>query len=114
MTLLIPQIPAGVAEALLSELALARPEDLDPRDEFRYSQAITQPTGGLPISDDDFGRFLACAKGTGAPVLDLRAELDRHPEWYWANDWHFNPEGARVFAKLAAARIRAALGKGLP
>lgn len=52
MTLLIPQIPSGVAEALLSELALARPEDLDPRDDFRYSQAITQPTGGLPISDD--------------------------------------------------------------
>ena len=51
MTLLIPQIPSEVAEALLSALALARPEDLDPGDEFRYSQSITQPTGGLPISD---------------------------------------------------------------
>jgi hypothetical protein len=51
MTLLIPQIPSGVAEALLSELALGRPEDLAPGDEFRYSQAITQPTGGLPITD---------------------------------------------------------------
>lgn len=51
MTLLIPQIPSEVAEALLSALALARPEDLDPGDEFRYSQSITQPTGGLPITD---------------------------------------------------------------
>ena len=48
MTQLIPQIPSSVAEALLPELALARPENLDPGDEFRYSQAITQPTGGLP------------------------------------------------------------------
>lgn len=52
MTLLIPQIPSGVAEAMLSELALVRPEDLDPGDEFRHSQAIAQPTGGLPISDE--------------------------------------------------------------
>lgn len=51
MTLLIPQIPSGVAESLLLELVLARPENLDPGDEFRYSQAITQPTGGLPITD---------------------------------------------------------------
>jgi hypothetical protein len=51
MTQLIPQIPSSVAEALLPELALARPENLDPGDEFRYSQAITQPTGGLPITD---------------------------------------------------------------
>lgn len=51
MTLLIPQLPSGVAEALLPELALARPEDLDPGDEFRHPQLITQPTGGLPITD---------------------------------------------------------------
>ena len=51
MTLLIPQIPSSVAEALLPELALGSPEDLDPGDEFRYSQAVTQPTGGLPITD---------------------------------------------------------------
>jgi hypothetical protein len=40
-----------VAEALLPGLALARPEDLDPGDEFRHPQVITQPTGGLPITD---------------------------------------------------------------
>ena len=51
MTQLIPQIPSSVAVALLPELALARPKNLDPGDEFRYSQAITQPTGGLPITD---------------------------------------------------------------
>jgi hypothetical protein len=52
MTLLIPQMPSGVAEALLSELSLARPEDLDPGDDFRCSKAITQPTGGLPVTED--------------------------------------------------------------
>lgn len=51
MTLLIPQIPAGIAEPLLAELALARSADLVPADELRYPQAITQPTGGLPITD---------------------------------------------------------------
>lgn len=51
MTQLIPQIPAGVAEPLLTQLALSRAADLDPGDDLRYSQAITQPTGGLPITD---------------------------------------------------------------
>lgn len=52
MTLLIPQLPSDVAEALLPELALARPVDLNPGDEFRHPQVITQPTGGLPVTDD--------------------------------------------------------------
>ena len=51
MTMLIPQIPAGMAEPLLAELALSRTADLVPADELRYPQAITQPTGGLPITD---------------------------------------------------------------
>ena len=51
MTRLIPQIPAGMAEPLLAELALSRSADLLPADELRYAQAITQPTGGLPITD---------------------------------------------------------------
>lgn len=51
MTRLIPQIPAGVAEPLLAQLSVARLADLDPGDELRYPQAITQPTGGLPITD---------------------------------------------------------------
>lgn len=51
MTLLIPQIPSGVAEALLPALALAKPEAMEPGDEFRHSQAIAQTTGGQPISD---------------------------------------------------------------
>jgi hypothetical protein len=51
MTLLIPQIPSGVAEALLPALALAKPDAMEPGDEFRHSQTIVQPTGGLPISD---------------------------------------------------------------
>lgn len=51
MTLLIPQIPSGVVGPLLAELAHARLEDLDPGEEFRNPQAITQPTGGLPIKD---------------------------------------------------------------
>jgi hypothetical protein len=51
VTLLIPQIAAGIAEPLLAELALARPADLDPGDELRYPKAITQPTGGLPITN---------------------------------------------------------------
>jgi hypothetical protein len=51
MTQLIPQIPAGVAEPLLAQLALSRHADLDPGAELRCPQAITQPTGGLPITD---------------------------------------------------------------
>ena len=51
MKQLIPQIPAGVAEPLLAQLALSPTADLDPGDEFRYPQAITQPTGGLPITN---------------------------------------------------------------
>ena len=51
MTQLIPQIPAGVAESLLSQLAHSRSADLDPGDELRIPQAITQPTGGMPITD---------------------------------------------------------------
>ena len=50
MRQLIPQIPAGVAEPLLAQLALSPSTELDPGDELRYPQAITQPTGGLPIS----------------------------------------------------------------
>jgi hypothetical protein len=51
MTRLIPQIPAGVAEPLLAQLSVARLADADPGDELRYPQAITQPTGGLPITE---------------------------------------------------------------
>lgn len=51
MTLLIPQLPASAAEPLLAEIARSRPVDLDPGDQLRYPQAITQTTGGLPITD---------------------------------------------------------------
>ena len=51
MTQLIPQIPAGVAESLLSQLAHSPSADLGPGDELRIPQAITQPTGGMPITD---------------------------------------------------------------
>jgi hypothetical protein len=51
MTQLIPQIPAGVAEPLLAQLAISRHADLDPGAELRCPQAITQPTGGMPITD---------------------------------------------------------------
>jgi hypothetical protein len=51
MTQLIPQIPAGVAESLLSQLAHSPSADLCPGDELRIPQAITQPTGGMPITD---------------------------------------------------------------
>ncbi|MBM3298456.1 MAG: hypothetical protein FJY85_00710 [Deltaproteobacteria bacterium] len=51
MTLLIPQISTGVAESLLAQLAGSSLVDLDPGDELFFSQATTQPTGGLPITD---------------------------------------------------------------
>lgn len=51
MTLLIPQLPASAAMPLLMEIARSRPVDLDPGDQLRYPQAITQTTGGLPITD---------------------------------------------------------------
>lgn len=51
MTVLIPQISAGAAEPLLAQLAQSSLADLDPGDELTYSQAITQPTGGLPVRD---------------------------------------------------------------
>ena len=52
MTLLIPQIPSEVAEALLSALALARPEDLDPGDESGIPSPSRSPQAGclLPMS----------------------------------------------------------------
>lgn len=61
MTQLIPQIPASVAESLLTQLSLSRSFDLDPGDELRCAQAIIQPTGGLPITD--------------TPLKDLRAAI---------------------------------------
>jgi len=51
MTQLIPQIPAGLAESLLTQLSLSSCSDLEPGDELRCAQAIFQPTGGLPIAD---------------------------------------------------------------
>lgn len=51
MTVLIPQLSAGAAEPLLAQLAQSSLVDLDPGDQLTYAQAITQPTGGLPIRD---------------------------------------------------------------
>lgn len=84
MTQLIPQIPAGVAEPLLAQLALSRSADLDPGDEFRYPQAITQPTGGLPITDallkDLRTAIVSAARNHGfpdsRPTSFLRFELE--------------------------------------
>lgn len=69
-----------------------------------------RPYLGLPIDDRQFDSLLACARATGAPVLDLRAELDGNPGWYWKNDWHFNRHGVEEAAKIAAPKIRAAWG----
>ena len=84
MTVLIPQISAGAAEPLLAQLAQSSLSDLDPGDELSYSQAITQPTGGLPIRDELLQQLrdsvLAAARAHGfpdsRPASFLRFELE--------------------------------------
>ena len=84
MTVLIPQISAGAADSLLAQLAESRPADLDPGDELTYSQAITQPTGGLPIRDALLKQLrdsiLTAARNHGfperRPTSFLRFELE--------------------------------------
>lgn len=71
-----------------------------------------RPYLGVQVDDAKFEQLLDCARATGAPVVDLRPELDGKPEWYWKNDWHFNEQGVEAAAALAAPRIRAAW-KGL-
>ncbi len=73
-------------------------------------QGARRPYLGLSIDDRQFEALLACARGTGASVLDLRAVLDGQPGWYWKNDWHFNGEGVEAAMAIAAPRIRAAWG----
>ena len=84
MTVLIPQISAGAAESLLAQLAESSLADLDPGDELTYSQAITQPTGGLPITDATLKQLrdsiLIAARNHGfperRPTSFLRFELE--------------------------------------
>lgn len=70
--------------------------------------ATGRPYLGQPLNDGKFEALLACARATGSPVLDLRAELDGRPEWYWKNDWHYNQAGVEAAAAIAAPLIRAA------
>lgn len=84
MTVLIPQISPSSAEPLLAQLAESSPADLDPGDELTYSQAITQPTGGLPIRDALLKQLrnsiLTAARNHGfperRPTSFLRFELE--------------------------------------
>ena len=84
MTVLIPPISAGAAESSLAQLAETSLADLDPGDEHTYSQAITQPTGGLPIRDALLKQLrdsiLTAARNHGfpenRPTSFLRFELE--------------------------------------
>jgi hypothetical protein len=84
MTVLIPQLSTGAAEPLLAQLAQSSLADLDPGDELTYSQAITQPTGGLPIRDALLRQLrdsiLTAARNHGfpesRPTSFLRFELE--------------------------------------
>jgi len=84
MTLLIPQISTGVAEPLLAQLVESSLVDLDPGDELFFSKAITQPTGGIPITDETLKQLrdsiLTAARNHGfperRPTSFLRFELE--------------------------------------
>jgi len=84
MTLLIPQIPTGVAEPLLAQLAESSLVDLVPGDDLFFSKAITQPTGGIPITDATLKQLrdtiLTAARNHGfperRPASFLRFELE--------------------------------------
>lgn len=51
MAILIPQMPTSIADPLLIEMAEKAYSELEPVTELRHPQAITLPTGGLPVSE---------------------------------------------------------------
>ena len=55
-----------------------------------------RPYLGLPLDDREFMKLVDCARGTGAAVVDLRSELEKLPELFWKNDWHFNSAGVEA------------------
>jgi hypothetical protein len=65
-----------------------------------------RPYLGMTIEKEPFERLLECARATGAPLVDLRRELNGQPDWYWDNDWHFNDAGTERAAGIIAPRIR--------
>lgn len=60
---------------------------------------------GLPPNMEFYDRLLACARGTGTPVIDAMEFFSDRPELFWKNDWHMNPRGTAAFADYLAPKL---------